>query len=272
LACCYIVYFIAFHASCFARDLFFSVLGMLYYIASKSISWPINAAGWRQTIVLFTGQWAPVINYHQLPLFTLYPLLFAHTDTRNIVIYNIEKKHQVTLVACVSFTRFVFYHSLTTFRERIIRIPRDASGFTGNLRRPLRAHVSFVLFFPIFSRFFPEAAAQAPGLSSSPSMANRDSIVFLSSPRAAPSLGRWRRIGIVKTGYPYRDNTLLFVVVPRSGKAHFRARYKLHTPLIAAARNLRNNAVITWFSAVVAARAILLPGQTREFITSFLFP
>lgn len=87
-----------------------------------------------------------------------------------------------------------------------------------------------------------------------------------------PSLGRWRRIGIVKTGYPYRDNTLLFVVVPRSGKAHFRARYKLHTPLIAAARNLRNNAVITWFSAVVAARAILLPGQTREFITSFLFP
>lgn len=56
----------------------------------------------------------------------------------------------------------------------------------------------------------------------------------------------------------------------RSGKAHFRPRYKVHTPLIVAARNLRNNVVITWFSAAIAA--ILLPGQTREFITSFLFP
>lgn len=77
---------------------------MLYCIASKSISWSINAAGWRQTIVLFTGQWAPVINYHQLPLFTpCCSLLFTHTNTRNIVIYSTEKKHQVTLAACVSF-------------------------------------------------------------------------------------------------------------------------------------------------------------------------
>lgn len=150
-------------------------------------------------------------------------------------------------------------------------------GFTGNLRRPLRARLSFVLFFPIFSRFFPAAAGQEPGLSYSPSVANRDSIVFFILSACGLGCGEMtaNKDGKKLAGIPLSRWHPSFRRRARPGKAHFRARYKVHAPLIAAARNLRNNVVITWFSAVAAAaaaRTILLPGQTREFITSFLFP
>lgn len=71
----------------------------------------------------------------------------AHTQHCHLQ-HREETSGNASLVACVSSA---FYHSLTTLRERIIRIPRDASGFTGNLRRPLRARLSFVLFFSQFS-------------------------------------------------------------------------------------------------------------------------
>lgn len=71
---------------------------------------------------------------------------------------TVEREHQVT-VTCVSSTFF-----LTTFRERIIQIPRDTSRFTSNHpRQP--AHLSRLFSFSVFPCFLLAAGTRSSFLS-----------------------------------------------------------------------------------------------------------
>lgn len=109
-----------------------------------------------QTIVLFTGQWAPVINYHQLLLFTpVFSVTCAHKYTRHC-----HPQHREETSGNTSFFRLSPL-SNDVPRKNNTNPTRCFGIYGGNLSPS--DHVSRLSSFsPIFFRFFLAAATQEP--------------------------------------------------------------------------------------------------------------
>lgn len=115
----------------------------------------------------------------------VFPVTCAHKYTQHCHLQHREETSgNTSLVACVSSA---FYHSLMTLRERIIRIPRDALGFTGQPPSTTpRTSLAFLLFFPNFLSLVPggSGAGTRSFFLAERGQPRLDCGFFLSSPRA----------------------------------------------------------------------------------------